>query len=111
MSPLNFFVGQTAKLFLGDALKDGTPISINPLVLWAWSGLLINAINSIPAGELDGGRIGFALWGRKVSCLIFLTVILDMFDVYTNTKQKLTLIVFGTFLSRSSITRPPTKLS
>jgi membrane-associated protease RseP (regulator of RpoE activity) len=34
--------------------------------LWAWAGLLINTINSIPAGELDGGRIAFAMWGRKV---------------------------------------------
>lgn len=59
-----------AKLFLGDALKEGTPISVNPLVVWAWAGLLINAINSIPAGELDGGRISFAIWGRKVNCLL-----------------------------------------
>lgn len=55
-----------AKLLLGDVLKEGTPLSINPLVIWAWAGLLINAINSIPAGELDGGRISFAIWGRKV---------------------------------------------
>lgn len=55
-----------AKLLLGDALKEGTPISVNPLVIWAWAGLLINAINSIPAGELDGGWIAFATWGRKV---------------------------------------------
>jgi len=55
-----------AKLLLGNVLKEGTAISINPLVIWAWAGLLINAINSIPAGELDGGRISFALWGRKV---------------------------------------------
>jgi len=42
-------------------------------VIWAWAGLLINAINSIPAGELDGGRISFALWGRKVQdSVIFL---------------------------------------
>jgi len=60
------FLG-TAKLLLGDALKEGTQLSINPLVLWAWAGLLINAINSIPAGELDGGRIALAMWGRKVS--------------------------------------------
>ena len=53
-------------MILGDVLKEGQAISINPLVLWAWAGLLINAINSIPAGELDGGRIAFALWGRKV---------------------------------------------
>jgi membrane-associated protease RseP (regulator of RpoE activity) len=55
-----------AKLLLGNVLKEGTPISLNPLVIWAWAGLLINAINSIPAGQLDGGRISFAIWGRKV---------------------------------------------
>uniref|UniRef100_A0ACD5VMG4 Uncharacterized protein n=1 Tax=Avena sativa TaxID=4498 RepID=A0ACD5VMG4_AVESA len=63
----SFLLGGLAKLILGDALKEGTQLSINPLVLWAWAGLLINAINSIPAGELDGGRIAFAMWGRKIS--------------------------------------------
>ncbi|KAK3163850.1 hypothetical protein QOZ80_1AG0009150 [Eleusine coracana subsp. coracana] len=63
----SFLVGGLAKLLLGDALKEGTQLSVNPLVLWAWAGLLINAINSIPAGELDGGRIAFAMWGRKVA--------------------------------------------
>jgi len=63
----SFLLGGLAKLILGDALKEGTQLSINPLVLWAWAGLLINAINSIPAGELDGGRIALAMWGRKVS--------------------------------------------
>ncbi|KAG9138802.1 hypothetical protein Leryth_007435 [Lithospermum erythrorhizon] len=61
----SLLVGGTAKLLLGDVLKEGTPISVNPLVIWAWAGLLINAINSIPAGELDGGRIAFSIWGRK----------------------------------------------
>lgn len=60
----SFFL--VAKFLLGDVLKEGTPLSVNPLVVWAWAGLLINAVNSIPAGELDGGRISFALWGRKV---------------------------------------------
>ncbi|PKA50442.1 hypothetical protein AXF42_Ash021061 [Apostasia shenzhenica] len=63
----SFLVGSIAKLLLGDALKEGTPLSVNPLLFWGWAGLLINAINSIPAGELDGGCIAFALWGRKVS--------------------------------------------
>ncbi|OIW16186.1 hypothetical protein TanjilG_18901 [Lupinus angustifolius] len=63
----SFLAGGIAKLLLGNVLKDGTPISVNPLVIWAWAGLLINAINSIPAGELDGGRISFAIWGRKAS--------------------------------------------
>ncbi|KAK6786323.1 hypothetical protein RDI58_014848 [Solanum bulbocastanum] len=63
----SFLAGGTAKLLLGDVLQEGSPISVNPLVIWAWAGLVINAINSIPAGELDGGRIAFAMWGRKAS--------------------------------------------
>ncbi|KAG2723873.1 hypothetical protein I3760_02G191300 [Carya illinoinensis] len=63
----SFLAGGIAKLVLGNVLKEGSTISVNPLVLWAWAGLLINAINSIPAGELDGGRICFAIWGRKAS--------------------------------------------
>lgn len=66
-----------AKLLLGNLLKEGTPISVNPLVIWAWAGLLINAINSIPAGELDGGRISFAIWGRKV-CNLKLNILLEI---------------------------------
>ncbi|CAA6661687.1 unnamed protein product [Spirodela intermedia] len=57
----SFLAGGIAKLILGDVLKEGSQLSVNPLVIWAWAGLLINAINSIPAGELDGGRISFAL--------------------------------------------------
>ncbi|KAL8093610.1 putative zinc metalloprotease EGY2, chloroplastic [Apium graveolens] len=63
----SLFVGGLAKLLLGDVLKEGGQISLNPLLVWAWAGLLINAINSIPAGELDGGRIAFSIWGRKAS--------------------------------------------
>ncbi|XP_069155219.1 probable zinc metalloprotease EGY2, chloroplastic isoform X4 [Solanum lycopersicum] len=63
----SFLAGGIAKLYLGDVLQEGSPISVHPLVIWAWAGLVINAINSIPAGELDGGRIAFAMWGRKAS--------------------------------------------
>ncbi|KAL4575032.1 hypothetical protein LXL04_021872 [Taraxacum kok-saghyz] len=63
----SLLAGGIAKLLLGDVLKEGATISVNPLVIWAWAGLLINAINSIPAGELDGGRISFAIWGRKAA--------------------------------------------
>ncbi|CAM6098872.1 unnamed protein product [Calypogeia fissa] len=61
----SFLVGGLAKLIMGDALAEGATVSINPIVLSAWAGLLINSINSIPVGELDGGRISQALWGRK----------------------------------------------
>lgn len=78
-----------AKLLLGNVLKEGTAISLNPLVIWAWAGLLINAINSIPAGELDGGRISFAIWGRKV---IFSNMFFQEY-IYEHFKKKIHLWV------------------
>ncbi|KAI4370552.1 hypothetical protein MLD38_018897 [Melastoma candidum] len=81
----SFLVGGLAKVLLGDALKEGTPLSVNPLVIWAWAGLLINAINSIPAGELDGGRISFAIWGRKASArLTGISIVLLALSSFTN---------------------------
>ena len=32
-----------------------------------WAGLIINAINCLPAGELDGGRVFLGLCGRRAA--------------------------------------------
>jgi len=67
----NFFqgsvlVGTLARAVLGDALQQPY-IEVHPLVIIGWLGLLINAINLMPAGQLDGGRILQAIYGRKIT--------------------------------------------
>lgn len=32
-----------------------------------WAGLVINGLNTIPIGELDGGRIVHGIWGRRAA--------------------------------------------
>jgi membrane-associated protease RseP (regulator of RpoE activity) len=62
----SLFVGSFAKLILGATLQQ-TTLSIHPLVVIGWLGLVINALNLMPAGQLDGGRIVQSIYGRKTA--------------------------------------------
>lgn len=69
--PAQFFqasvlVGVLSKLILGNALENST-VMIHPLAILGWLGLVITAINVLPAGQLDGGRIIQAIYGRKTA--------------------------------------------
>lgn len=69
--PAEFFqgsilVGTLARVVLGSALQQPV-VSIHPLVVIGWLGLVITAINLMPAGQLDGGRIVQSIYGRKTA--------------------------------------------
>jgi membrane-associated protease RseP (regulator of RpoE activity) len=53
-----------AEAFFGPAL-DASEVPVNSLLVAGWAGLIVNSLNLIPAGELDGGRISLSLWGRR----------------------------------------------
>ncbi|KAG1675957.1 hypothetical protein FOA52_014201 [Chlamydomonas sp. UWO 241] len=60
----SFLMAVAAQAFLGDALLQ-PEVQVNSLMVAGWAGLIVNSLNCIPAGELDGGRIALAIWGRK----------------------------------------------
>ncbi|NJL38560.1 MAG: site-2 protease family protein [Leptolyngbyaceae cyanobacterium SM1_4_3] len=69
--PAEFFqgsilVGTLARVVLGSALQQPL-VDIHPLTVIGWLGLVITAINLMPAGQLDGGRIVLSIYGRKVA--------------------------------------------
>jgi membrane-associated protease RseP (regulator of RpoE activity) len=67
--PTQFFegsilVGTLARVVMGTAVQQSM-VDVHPLVILGWLGLLITAINLMPAGQLDGGRLVQAIYGRK----------------------------------------------
>lgn len=69
--PTEFFqgsvlVGLLSRVILGAQLEQ-TSVDISPLALIGWFGLVITALNLMPAGQLDGGRIMQAIYGRKIA--------------------------------------------
>ncbi|MFN6567778.1 site-2 protease family protein [Dendronalium sp. ChiSLP03b] len=62
----SILVGSLARVVLGSALQSPL-VNVHPLVVIGWLGLVITALNLMPAGQLDGGRIVQAIYGRKTA--------------------------------------------
>ncbi len=62
----SILVGTLARVILGSALHSPL-VNVHPLVIIGWLGLVITALNLMPAGQLDGGRIVQAIYGRKIA--------------------------------------------
>ena len=53
-----------AKLQFG-ALPKGFDLTLHPLGFAAWFGMFATALNLLPFGQLDGGHIAYAVFGRR----------------------------------------------
>lgn len=55
-------------LFFGDRTQ-GVDLMLHPIGFAGWVGLFVTALNLLPLGQLDGGHISYALFGRHAKVL------------------------------------------
>ena len=72
-----------SKLVLGQT-PEGFDIMLHPIGFAGWVGLLVTALNLMPIGQLDGGHIAFAVFGRRQRLVsrAFLVVLIFMGVVF-----------------------------
>jgi membrane-associated protease RseP (regulator of RpoE activity) len=61
------------RLVLGPT-APGSAIILDPIAIAAWFGFFVTALNLIPAGQLDGGHIVYAIFGRRHALISKLAV-------------------------------------
>ena len=73
----SLFFALVEKVVLGD-LPEGYDLLLHPVAYAGWVGLFVTALNLLPVGQLDGGHITYALFGRKSKIIFGLTIMLWM---------------------------------
>lgn len=72
----NTFLGSSllfaliSKITLGDSLQMNSMVGLSPLAFAGWLGLLVTALNLLPIGQLDGGHIVRAMFGRRIGNIV-----------------------------------------
>ena len=55
--------------------SEGYDLVLHPVAFAGWIGLFVTALNLLPIGQLDGGHITYALFGRRHKVISIVTVL------------------------------------
>ena len=87
--------------YLRPELAPGTELTMNPLLMAGWVGMLITGLNMVPISQLDGGHVSYALFGRRAHLiargfLLFVIACMIIFGLYMWTLMVILVLLIGT---------------
>ncbi len=66
----SFLLAILSKLALGSQLETGMGIHLHPAAIAGYIGLIVTALNLMPIGQLDGGKIVHGMLGQTTAAMI-----------------------------------------
>jgi len=85
------------KIVLGEVPETHT-VLLHPIGYAGWVGLFVTALNLLPIGQLDGGHITYALFGRRSRAIFLIAIsVMAFITVFYNPGWLLLLILIILF--------------
>jgi membrane-associated protease RseP (regulator of RpoE activity) len=79
-------------------IPDTSEIILHPIGYAGWVGLFVTALNLLPIGQLDGGHIAYALFGKRSRIIYLIAIALMAFiTVFYNPGWLFLVILFIVF--------------
>lgn len=98
-----------SSLFFGRT-PEGSVLVLHPVGFAGWVGILVTSFNLIPFGQLDGGHVAYALFGRKARLVskgvIVIFVVMGVF-FWVGWFLWAAVILFFEFKSKLRLRHPP----
>lgn len=66
------------KVIFVPPIPEGYQLGLSPLIFAGWVGLFVTMINLMPVGQLDGGHIIYALFGKRIQFCLAIGVFAGM---------------------------------
>lgn len=88
-------------------LPAGYDETISPMGMAAWVGMLATALNLLPFGQLDGGHVAYALFGRRAWIVSLVTLGLTLLLTVRSLSWLLTAIIMLVMAFFVGMRHPP----
>lgn len=62
------------RLLVFPNLTDETYLLLHPVGFAGWIGMLVTSLNLLPVGQLDGGHIAYAVFGKRASFISYILI-------------------------------------
>jgi membrane-associated protease RseP (regulator of RpoE activity) len=99
---------QALERLVWGTLGDDQALYVHPTGLAAWFGLLATALNLFPFGQLDGGHITYAVFGRPARWLSAATIVATVLLAYSSLSWGAWAVLLLLMTATAGVGHPPT---